>query len=159
MNKSDLQSLNCNISSACGTSMSTGPEIITSHGLRETGWNKLTRELEQHGAGRAGTLAPSEQKLLFLVLFWYRKGHILLTGQLRQKRVARPILNHLSRGALIFRTSHQSGAMCGAVPSSVVGCLSANDKDGGETEDGRKEGSSVSSCLSSTSPYTTLWPI
>ena len=50
----------------------------------------------------------------------------------------------LSRGVLIFRTSHQSGAMCGAVPSSVVGCLSENDKDGGETEDGRREGSSVS---------------
>ena len=46
---------------------------------------------EQHGAGQAGTLAPSEQKLLFLVSFWYRKRHILLTGQLRQKRVARPI--------------------------------------------------------------------
>ena len=47
---------------------------------------------EQHGAGRAGTLAPSEQKLLFLVSFWCRKQHILLTGQLRQKRVARPIV-------------------------------------------------------------------
>ena len=46
---------------------------------------------EQHGAGRAGTLAPSEQKLLFLVSFWCRKQHILLTGQLRQKHVARPI--------------------------------------------------------------------
>ena len=37
---------------------------------------------EQHGAGRAGTLATSEPKLLLLVSFWCRKQRILLIGQL-----------------------------------------------------------------------------